>query len=130
MRVLHLYAGNLYGGIEKILVTIARETDGEKMVSEFALCFEGRLSEELRAVGVPVHQLGEVRMSRPWTGWRARKQLLAIIKSQRIDVVISHAPWIWVIFGKTLQASGIPTAIWVHGKLSPDETLDRMASWR
>src|SRR5690348_2768534 len=127
MRVLHLYAGNLYGGIEKILATLAREGAGSGLEQQFALCFEGRLSEELRSLGAPVHILGAVRMSRPWTGWRARKRLLALVESQQIDVVVAHSSWIWAIFGKALKSAGIPTALWVHTRLLEEEPLDRMA---
>jgi glycosyltransferase involved in cell wall biosynthesis len=128
MRVLHLYAGNLYGGIEKILATLAREGANSGMEQQFALCFEGRLAEELRSLGAPVHMLGGVRLSRPWTGWRARKRLLALVKSQQIDVVVSHASWIWVIFGKALKSAGIETVLWVHGRLNEKERVDRLAA--
>ena len=63
MRVLHLYSGNLYGGIEALLVTLARE-GGEAVRHEFALCFPGRLRDELAAGGVPVPPWSP---SRPWT---------------------------------------------------------------
>ena len=43
MRVLHVYSGNLYGGIEVILASIARAT-ASNVQHEFALSFEGRLS--------------------------------------------------------------------------------------
>ena len=128
MRVLHLYAGNLYGGVEKILATLAREGANSGMQQQFGLCFEGRLSEELRSIGVSVHLLGAVRMSRPWTAWRARKRLLDLVRAEQIDVVVAHASWVWAIFGKTLRSAGVKTALWVHTRLLPEETLDRMAA--
>src|SRR5438874_6807525 len=39
------------------------------------LCFEGRLSNELRESGAPVEILGRVRFSRPWTVLSARRNL-------------------------------------------------------
>jgi glycosyltransferase involved in cell wall biosynthesis len=128
MRVLHLYAGNLYGGVEKILATLAREGAGSGMDQQFALCFDGRLSEELRSLNVPVHILGAVRLSRPWTGWLARKRLLALVDSRGFDVVVAHGSWVWAIFGRRLQAASIPTALWIHGRLSADEPVDRLAT--
>ncbi len=66
--VQHLTAGNLFGGIESSLLTIARYSfDCPGLEPNFGLCFEGRLSNELRALSTPVHQLGTVRISRPWT---------------------------------------------------------------
>jgi hypothetical protein len=47
MRVLHISAGNLYGGVETMLVTLARYRQVlPALDQEFALCFEARLSTE------------------------------------------------------------------------------------
>ena len=52
LRVLHVHSGNLYGGVETFLATLARDSAAApRMTSSFALCFEGRLSDELRAHG-------------------------------------------------------------------------------
>ena len=52
LRVLHVHSGNLYGGVETFLTTLARDAAAApRMTSSFALCFEGRLSNELRAHG-------------------------------------------------------------------------------
>jgi hypothetical protein len=59
MRVLHLYAGNLYGGIETFLVTLAKtQALVPQMQHEFALCFPGRLATELETAGAVVMRLG------------------------------------------------------------------------
>ena len=63
MRVLHVSAGGLYGGLETVLVTLARSRAlGPGLESEFALCFAGRAENELRAAGATVHRLGAVRV--------------------------------------------------------------------
>jgi hypothetical protein len=67
MPILHVAAGNLYGGVERILVEIARAASSGS--HDFALSFDGRLARELDACGVKRHQLGEVRFSRPLAGW-------------------------------------------------------------
>ena len=73
LKVLHLYAGNLYGGVETLLATMARLRHlAPGMESEFGLCFHGRLWNELVSTGVAVHDFGPVRLSRPWTVLRAR----------------------------------------------------------
>src|SRR5579863_1214479 len=55
MRVMHIVSGRLFGGVETLLVTLARSRDlCPAMDPEFALCFDGRLSEELGASGVAV----------------------------------------------------------------------------
>ena len=43
ISVLHVHSGNLYGGVETFLTTLAREAAvTPRMTSSFALCFEGR----------------------------------------------------------------------------------------
>ena len=66
LRVLHVYSGNLYGGIETFLRALAEERGQcPEMAPEFALCFEGRIADEIRASGAPLHMLGGVRTARP-----------------------------------------------------------------
>src|ERR1700730_3572931 len=84
IRVLHVSAGNLYGGVETLLATLARfRTVCPGMEPHFACCYEGRLSSELMAAGAPVHMLGPARISRPWTVWRARRRLRSILQQER-----------------------------------------------
>ena len=89
MRVLHISGGNLYGGVETVLVTLARYHQVlPALEQEFAICFEARLSTELAATGVPVHLLGEVRTRRPLTVWRARRKLRGLLRERQIDVIV------------------------------------------
>ncbi len=89
MRVLHVHSGNMYGGVETLLVTLARHRDlCPSMEPHYALCFEGRLSEELTAAGVHVHLLGNVRISRPLTILRARRALKDLLQRVSFDLVI------------------------------------------
>jgi hypothetical protein len=63
--VLHVHSGNLYGGVERILETLADYApEDPPMTSAFALCFPGRLSETLQTRGAAVHQLGETHVRR------------------------------------------------------------------
>jgi glycosyltransferase involved in cell wall biosynthesis len=115
LRVLHLYAGNLYGGIETLLVTLARFRDlGGPMVPEFGLCFRGRLWDELKATGATVHDLGEVRFSRPWTVWRSRRRLRALLTREQFDVVVCHACWPHALFAPVVRRCGGALVFWAH----------------
>ena len=76
MRVLHVYSGNLYGGLEKTISVLAQKrhlTPGLEFV--FGLCFEEQLSQELREAGVQVFMLNPVQVRKPWTVLKARQQL-------------------------------------------------------
>jgi glycosyltransferase involved in cell wall biosynthesis len=128
LRVLHLHSGNMYGGVETMLVTLARLRQlCPSMEPHFGLCYEGRLSRELQSAGVPVYFFGGVRISRPWTGWRARRHLRMLLECEHFDAAICHMPWPLVIFGSTLRRAGPPVVFWAHGLHDGRNRLERMA---
>ncbi|GAP95126.1 glycosyltransferase family 4 protein [Leptolyngbya sp. NIES-2104] len=126
MRILHLYAGNLFGGIETYLVTLAK-TSLPQMQHEFALCFQGRLSSELQQAGAIVHNLGAVQIRHPWTVWKARSQLKALLQQKSFDVIIAHACWVQAIFGSVVKAQNLPLVFYAHNIVSGREWLERLA---
>src|SRR5213592_1298495 len=113
MRVLHLYAGNLYGGIERLLVTLARTCElCPTMTHEFGLCFDAKLAQELREAGATVHILGGVRFSRPWTVRNARSALRSLLIRESYDVAIAHACWPHALFGRVIRRASVPSVFW------------------
>ena len=129
MRVLHVSSGNLYGGVETALVALARFRHFcPAMQPEYALSFEGRLSNELLETGVTVHQLGEVRTRMPWTVWSARARLRALLREGSFDVVMCHMAWPMAMFGGTARRAGIPLAFWAHDAANGSHWLERWAS--
>jgi glycosyltransferase involved in cell wall biosynthesis len=115
MRVLHIDGGNLFGGVETLLLTLARLRDlTPEMEPEFALCFEGRLSTELKAIGVPVHALGETRVRNPFSVVNARRKLADLIRGGYFDAAVCHMAWAHAIFGPVVKASGVPLVVWQH----------------
>jgi glycosyltransferase involved in cell wall biosynthesis len=129
MRVLHVYSGNLYGGIETLLRTVA-EQQGRlpELVHEFALCFEGRLARELREAGAVLHLLGEVRVSRPWTVLRARRALREVLRRGDYTALMCHAAWPQALFGPVARAAGVPLVFHQHDVLNGRHWLERWAS--
>jgi glycosyltransferase involved in cell wall biosynthesis len=130
MRVLHINAGNLYGGIETLLVTLAsRRSLCPGVEPEFALCFEGRLSKELDSSGVAVHLLGEARVSRPWTVVLARARLRQLLGLGGYDVVVNHGCWPHALFAPVARAAGLPVVFWAHDIAAARHWLERWAGW-
>jgi glycosyltransferase involved in cell wall biosynthesis len=130
MKVLHVYAGNLFGGIETLLVTLARERHlNPDMEAQFAICFEGRLAIELVSTGVKVHQLGEVKLRDPVRVLRARARLEQVIRQNEIDLVICHACWPQVIFGGTVKQMGKPLVFWCHDTPTGQSLIEKLAKF-
>jgi glycosyltransferase involved in cell wall biosynthesis len=128
MRVLHVTSGNMYGGVETFLTTLARESAAvPEMDSEFVVCFEGRCSQELRALGRTPHVVGHVRVSRPHTLIRARRALAKLLAGASLDVVVCHQPWSYVVFGGVARRVGLPVVLWVHMATDGSHWLERLA---
>lgn len=129
MKVLHLYAGNLYGGIETLLTTMARLRNlAPGMEPEFGLCFRGRLWDELVATGVPVHDFGPVRLSRPWTVWRARGRMHQVLPDARPEVVIAHSSWPHTVFAPVVRRAGVRLVHLAHGEMTRRHWLERWSA--
>jgi glycosyltransferase involved in cell wall biosynthesis len=128
MRLLHVYSGNLFGGIETMLLACAGAPTGRSSVQhEFALCFDDRLAAGLRVVGRPVHVLGSVRLRRPGTMLAARRALGAVIDGGRFDRVVCHAPWTQAMFGPVVRSRDVPLVFWAHDVMSGRHWTERLA---
>jgi glycosyltransferase involved in cell wall biosynthesis len=129
MRVLHVSAGNLYGGLETVLMTLARcRALSTELECEFAVCFAGRAEDELRAAGATVHRLGEVRVRWPLSVLRARRALRSLIEQRAFDTVICHSPWTQAIFGPVVRQGGTASIFWLHDVVTGRHWLERWAA--
>jgi glycosyltransferase involved in cell wall biosynthesis len=129
LRVLHCVAGNLFGGVETLLVTLARlQQLAPAMEPEFVLCFEGRLSDELRRAGAVVHALAPVTFRRPWTVWRTRRGLGRLLATRQLDVVVCHGCWPHLLFGPVVRRADLPLVYWMHDRIGGDHWVERGAA--
>jgi glycosyltransferase involved in cell wall biosynthesis len=129
VKVLHLTSGNLYGGIETYLLTLARLRHlCPEMEPHFGVCFPGRLQDELVAAGVPVYELGPVRLSRLWTVLRARWRLRRILRDTKFDVAVTHGSWPHVVFAPEVKRAGVRLVYAVHDQLDRGHWLNRWAA--
>lgn len=128
MRVLHISAGNIFGGVETHLLTLARFRHlCPEMDVHFGVCVAGLLSERLAAAGVPVHMLGHARASRPWTIWQSRRRLREVVLREGIEAVICHMSWAHAVFGPAARSAGCRSVIFLQNRVSGDHWLDRWA---
>ncbi len=129
-RVLHIGSGNLYGGVETLIVTLARyRRSCPALDQQFAVCSEGRLKRELLATGATVHHLGAVRFRQPLSIWKARRRLSGLIEENQIAVVICHMAWTQALFGSVARASRVPVAMWQHMASNGRHWLELLARW-
>src|SRR4051812_28716192 len=104
LNVLHVYSGNLFGGVERMLISLARLDTPDRQ--HFALCFEGKLSRALQTEGAPVEFLGPVRLRKPIGVLRARRALERLLSAREFDAVICHGIWSYCVFGSTVARAG------------------------
>ena len=126
MRVLHIASGRLYGGIERMLMTLAESGGLSRTLSfDFAVAAEGRLYDELLERGAPVFSFGNVRLSRPASLVRARRGLRAILRTHRYAAIVCHAPWSHAVFGGVIRACGVPSVLWQHDRATGRPLVER-----
>lgn len=127
-RVLHVAAGNLYGGVERIVAECARlRALAPAMTPLFALAFEGRLSREIEQAGAPCHVIGGVRASRPRTVWRARQALADLLRREQPGWVICHSSWSYAWSAPVLRSWGVRRALWLHDRITGRTWIERWA---
>lgn len=128
MRVLHVHAGNLFGGVETTLLAQARHKDPDlDMQMSFALCFAGRFSEELAETRAPVYWLSKVRVRNPISVRRARQRLKRLLRQQQFDVIVTHSCWSQAIFGRVVKNAGAAQVFWLHDAAKGRHWLERWA---
>ncbi len=129
VRVLHLCAGNLYGGVERIVAECARSRARcPSLDPVFGVCFDGRLSEEIDATGAALRRVGPVRFSRPHTIWRARRRLARVLADDRPSTVVCHSCWTFAIAAPVVRRSHAQLVLWLHDRVTGRTWTERWAA--
>jgi len=126
LNVLHVYSGNLFGGVERMLISLAT-MDGLEWRSHFALCFEGKLSHALKTRGEAVTFLGPVRLRNPLSILRARRALRLLIRAKRFDAIVCHSVWTYCIFAPVVSRAGGSPILYLHDIPDPKSFFYRWA---
>ena len=129
IKVLHLASGNLYGGIEKILTTFAKnQACSPDLLQDFGVCFHGRLRNELIEAGATVHDIGSFRFSRPWSLVPVREKLTKILNARGYDAVIFYGSWQYVALVETAKKANCRCVFWAMNYFGSG-WLDWLAKW-
>lgn len=113
LRVLHAHSGNIFGGIESMLLALIGRRP-ELIAHDVVLAFDDTFAARLRAAGHPPEIVGDVRLSRPWTVRAARRKLARQIAARKPDVVVTHSAWGLAVFGPVARRCGRPLVVWAH----------------
>jgi glycosyltransferase involved in cell wall biosynthesis len=127
LRALFVHSGNIFGGVETLLVALARHRGhAPAFQPEFALAFAGRLRDELVTTGAAVHDIGPVRFRRPDRILRARRQVADLLRTA--DVCVTQSGWSHALFAPVARRAGVPVVLWTHGIGNPRHWLERLAA--
>ena len=127
--VLHLHSGNMMGGIESLLLTIAGCRDlTPEIQHEFALTFDADFARQLRERKAKVHLLPEVRLRHLPSIRQARQQLRMLLREERFDVVVAHSAWVQLILGDIAREFRSSLVFWMHGAFD-GHWLQKLASF-
>lgn len=128
MRILHVHSGNLFGGVETMMLAMVRHRHlCPELESTFALCFKNRLAGELMMSGAEIHDLGEVKIRRVDSVWRARRHLADLLRAESFDMAMTHSAWSQTVFGSVIRQTGLPLVNYLHGAATGHHWLERLA---
>ena len=126
MRVLHVTGGEVFGGIERMLSTLAA-TRSRELIQHFAVLPTNRLTTELRQVGVEPVSLSPARASRPLSVLRARRNFRQTLSNLSPDATVFHGSWTHAMFAPVARAHGSVVAFWQHAPIIQPHWPDRWA---
>ncbi len=128
VRVLHVCAGNLYGGVERIVAECAIDRAlCQTMTPAFAIAFEGRLAGEIAGAGAVMTTIGAARASRPWTILQARRRLDRLLRRDPVDAVVCHSSWAFGLTAPVVRKAGCRLVLWLHDRVSGATWPERWA---
>jgi len=128
VRVLHVAGGDLYGGIERMLATLAA-TGSDALTQHFAVSPSGRLARELRELGATPLALPPARASRPLSVLAARREFGRLLSGLRPDAAIFHGSWAHAIYAAVARERRVLVAFWQHAPITHPRWPDRWAAW-
>jgi glycosyltransferase involved in cell wall biosynthesis len=129
MKVLHVYSGNLFGGVERMLLFVAALRPS-RLEHHFALCFDGKLASGLRRESARLDLLPSVKLRNPLSVHRSRRALKRLLLAQHFDSVVCHGIWSYCVYAPTIDAGGHAPVLYLHDVPAPKNPYYLWASLR
>jgi glycosyltransferase involved in cell wall biosynthesis len=128
VKVLHISADALVGGVESLLITLARgKTIDPTAVHDFAFTATGPALDALRNAGARVHYLGGVSPKRPRDFYLARRRLKEACREHGYDVAVFHQyPYLIAAFADVLWRDEVKTVRYFHNETVPGSRFEQI----
>ena len=117
MKIIHFYTGNVYGGVEKLLLDLFEYQsvlEPEELDAIFVLCYEGYLSQKLQERGATVELIPTPCLKRPWTLIQTFFQLRKILNQYDAQIIVSHEIWNHVVAWPVEKLLSVKGVLWIH----------------
>jgi glycosyltransferase involved in cell wall biosynthesis len=126
-NVLYLIPNPELGGAEKASLLFMSNHDRTKYDPQALFFSDGQLVEEVQREKIPTHVLkSKVRLSRPISIMKASKQLIQIIRSQKIEIIHCCMTYSHLVAGLPARLSGARVTVFQHGPVGT--WMDRLSS--
>jgi glycosyltransferase involved in cell wall biosynthesis len=128
VRVLHISADALVGGVESLLITLARNNTIDQMSShDFAFTAEGPALKAISLAGGKVHYLGNASYKQPRSLHRARRRLKELCREYKYDVAVFHQyPYLIAAFADVLWRRKVKTVRFFHNETVPGSKFEQL----
>jgi glycosyltransferase involved in cell wall biosynthesis len=126
--VLHISADALVGGVESLLITLARNNTVDPVSShDFAFTAEGPALKAIILAGGNVHYLGSVSYKQPRSLHRARRRLKELCREYKYEVAVFHQyPYLIAAFADVLWRRKVKTVRFFHNETVPGSKFERL----
>lgn len=123
-RVLHLISGDLWAGAEvQAAILLSWLTKNPALKLSAIIFNEGRLSQELKCLGIPVHIFKEKRYNPFWLFIKVKQ----VLSKEKVQILHTHRYKENIIGGLASLFSGVPYRVkTVHGLDEPLKGVQKM----
>ncbi len=112
---MHFGAGNLFGGIEVMLVTMAKfQGECAELDQEFAFFFEGKVSTQIRSLGFQVRIFPETKIKNLVQVFKTQRLIRKYLEEKKPDALVVHGQWVHFLVAGVAKKLGVKLIHWSH----------------